>query len=548
MSILISFIVYSLVIYYLIISPGLYFIFKKAGVESWKALVPGLNFVEWSKLVGRPAWWAALLIIPIVSFFIFIGLSIDTVRSFGKYKLSHSFLAGIAAPLYFLFLGTNKTDQYIGKTRELEEAYKNSLEEAAEKGKERELKKLQEKNPYKKSSIREWTEAIIFAVFAAAFIRMFLIEAYVIPTPSMEGSLLVGDFLFVSKAHYGIRTPKTVAMLPLIHNRIPNTSLPSYLKNPSLEFRRLPALEAIDRKDLVVFNYPEGDSIYFFPERTWSISDYRRGAVAYDTHKKQIESGKAKLTYRPVDKKDHYIKRCVAVAGDTIQIINRDLYINGERAEDPTNIQFLYYLNYPADFDIRPALKRMEEWGIENNPSVADVSIDRSTGRVVALILSNEQKAKVEAIDPNISIQPVIYDKNLDSPAQIFPHSPKNYPWTRDSFGPLWIPKAGATVELNEKSLPLYRRIISNYEGNTLEEKNGKIYINGQETNEYTFQMNYYWMMGDNRHNSEDSRIWGFVPEDHIVGKPLFIWMSANQANPLKGIRFNRIFKAASKM
>lgn len=543
MSLLIFFIVS-----YVVLSVALYFIFQKAGVESWKGLVPVLNFMEWCKLVGRPTWWTALLFVPIVGFFIFVGLAVDMVRSFGKYKLSHSFLAGVAAPLYFLYLGTNKTDKYIGKTRELEEAYKEKMEIAAERGKERELRKLEEKNPYKKSTGREWVEAIVFAVFAAAFIRMFLIEAYVIPTPSMEGSLLVGDFLFVSKAHYGIRTPKTVAMLPLIHNRIPQTNVPSYFTKPNLEFRRLPALETIDRNDLVVFNYPEGDSVYFFPERTWSVSDYRRGAVAYDSHKRKIESGKAKLTYRPIDKKDHYIKRCVAVAGDSIQIINRELYINGARAEDPKNIQFLYYLNYPADFDIRPSLKRMEEWGIENNASVGDVSVDRSTGRVVALILSNEQKEKVESIDPNISIQPVIYDKNIDSPAQIFPHDPKNYQWTRDEYGPLWIPKAGATVELNEKTLPLYRRVISNYEGNELEVKNGQIFINGEATNEYTFKMNYYWMMGDNRHNSEDSRIWGFVPEDHVVGKPLFIWMSANQGNLLNGIRFNRMFKAASKM
>lgn len=541
MSLLIFFIVF-----YLLLSISLYFLFPKAGVAAWKGLVPGLNFIEWCNIVGRPTWWAALLLLPIVNFFILVGLAVEMVRSFGKYKFYDSLLAAIATPLYFLYLGTSSKEKYLGKTRELEQAYKLKLEEASAKGKERELKKLQSQNPYKKSALREWAEAIIFAVFAAAFIRMFLIEAYVIPTPSMEGSLLVGDFLFVSKAHYGIRTPKTVMMLPLIHNRIPGTSLPSYLVNPNLPFKRFGALESVDRNDMVVFNFPEGDSVYFFPERTWSVNDYRRGAIEQQIpfHHQQIKAGKVKVTYRPIDKKDHYIKRCVAVGGDTIQVKERALFVNGKPANEPKHLQYRYFINYPPNTTINTA--RLEQWGIEDNPSVGDVTRDRQ-GNIRMLTLTEEQRNNVQTLDPNIEIQPLIFTTEYDDPKQIFPHDPANYAWTRDNYGPIWIPKKGATVTLTPENIAIYKRIISIYEENDFEEKSGKFFINGQETNQYTFKMNYYWMMGDNRHNSEDSRIWGFVPEDHVVGKPLFIWMSAKEGSPFKGIRFNRIFKSADK-
>ncbi|MEL6719029.1 MAG: DUF5684 domain-containing protein, partial [Bacteroidota bacterium] len=260
MSILIFFIVS-----YIILSVALYFLFPKAGEEGWKGLVPGLNFVTWCEIVGRQKWWAALLLIPFVGFFIYANMTVEMVRSFGKYKFYHSFFAVVGAPIYFLLLAFDDKSKYLGKNLEMEAAYQEQMEDAMEQNNTRLIKKLVRQNPYKKSGAREWAEAVIFAVFAAALIRMFLIEAYVIPTPSMEGSLLVGDFLFVSKAHYGIRTPKTVAMIPLVHNRVPLIGGESYLKKPNLEFKRLPALEEIDNNDLVVFNYPEGDSVYVMP-------------------------------------------------------------------------------------------------------------------------------------------------------------------------------------------------------------------------------------------------------------------------------------------
>ncbi|MEN0047591.1 MAG: signal peptidase I [Bacteroidota bacterium] len=538
MSILIFFIVS-----YLILSVALYFLFPKAGEEGWKGLVPGLNFVTWCEIVGRQKWWAALLLIPFVGIFIYASMTVEMVRSFGKYKFYHSFFAVVAAPIYFLVLAFDDKSKYLGKNLEMEAEYQQQLADAIEKNNTRQLKKLQRQNPYKKSGAREWAEAVIFAVFAAALIRMFLIEAYVIPTPSMEGSLLVGDFLFVSKAHYGIRTPKTVAMVPLVHNRLPLVGGESYLKKPNLEFKRLPALETIDNNDLVVFNYPEGDSVYVMPGRTWSIYDYRRNAIGDRGHKRKIDSGKAPLVTRPIDKKDHYIKRCVAIPGDSLEIRSRQLYINGQEAEELSYVQYIYRVQFPQGTSINTS--KFDDWGISSSESVGDV-LQTQSGMMV-LIMSEEQKQKVQSLDPNITITPFEYEKEAQGSGRIFPHDPINYNWTVDNFGPLYVPKKGVTVKLTVNGLAPYRRIIDVYEDNDLEVKNGKIYINGEETDEYTFQMNYYWMMGDNRHNSEDSRVWGFVPENHIVGKPLFIWMSAKDGNPFKGIRFGRLFNGADK-
>lgn len=535
-----------LLVSYIVLSVALYFLFPKANVEGWKGAVPGLNFMEWCDIIGRPKWWAALLLIPIVNIFIYAGMAVDMARSFGRYSFWDSFLAVVASPLFFLYLAFNKDEQYVGKALEMEAAFNERMQTAIDSNNSRQVKKLRSQNPYKKSATREWAEAIIFAVFAATFIRMFLIEAYVIPTPSMEGTLLVGDFLFVSKANYGIRTPKTIAMLPLVHNRAPFVDGESYFENPSLDFHRLPALETIDRNDQVVFNYPEGDSVYVMPGRTWSVNDYRRGSIAMGSpaHQRLISSGRAELVTRPIDKRDHYIKRCVAIPGDTISIKDRQLYINGKPADNPKELQFRYFINYPAN--VKFSEEQLDDWGIEGNDKVMDIQRDpKDASRIQMMILSEEQKQKVENIDPNIEIEPFVFTQQYDSPKQIFPHDPANYQWTRDNFGPLWIPAAGATIELTTKNLAPYERVIRIYEENDLAVRGGQIYINGEVANSYTFKMDYYWMMGDNRHNSEDSRIWGFVPKNHIVGKPLFIWMSAKEGNPFKGIRFKRLFRGA---
>lgn len=526
---------------YVLLSISLYFLFKKAGETAWKGFVPGLNFVVWSKLIGRKGWWAALLLFPIVNFFIYAGMCIDMVRSFGKYTFWQSVLAVILAPPVFFYLAFSEKESYNGPTLEKEKAFQAKLAEAKAANNTKILRKLESGNPYKRSATREWAEAIIFAVFAAAFIRMFLIEAYVIPTPSMEGSLLVGDFLFVSKAHYGIRTPQTIAMIPLLHNRIPFLKKESYLEKPTLPYFRLKPLESIDRNDPVVFNYPEGDSVYIFPERTWSIYDYRRGALDGLTLQKQaIKSGRKKLVTRPMDKMDHYIKRCVAIPGDSLEVRNRQLYINGRPADNPAFLQYVYSVSFPPGLAINTS--RFSEWGISKG------DIFGQNTNTLYLFLSDEQKKKVQDMDPNIIIDNFDVSQLDPNPNKLFPHDPKNFPgWTVDNYGPVWVPKKGVNVKITPQTIAPFRRIIAVYEGNDLKIKNDKIFINGEETDEYTFRMNYYWMMGDNRHNSEDARVWGFVPEDHIVGKPIFIWFSTKEGNIRNGINWNRIFTSANK-
>ena len=305
-----------LLVFYLLVSASLFFLFPKAGVEGWKGLVPGLNFVEWCKLVGRKPLHAIWLLVPIVNIFIFAGLAVDMVRSFKKYELWHSAVAIVATPIAFLYLAFSDKEKYDAPTRSQEKAYYDEIQQAKAAGKKRQLKKLEDNNPYHKSVFREWVEAIVFAVFAAAFIRMFLIEAYVIPTPSMEGSLMTGDFLFVSKATYGIRLPQTIAMIPLLHNRVPGINRESYLEKPSLKYKRLPGLKEIERNDPVVFNYPEGDSVYIFPVRTWSIHDFRRGQIP-SLYANQIQSGSVPLVTRPTDKMDHYFERISNYYDDT---------------------------------------------------------------------------------------------------------------------------------------------------------------------------------------------------------------------------------------
>ncbi|MCB9285465.1 MAG: signal peptidase I [Lewinellaceae bacterium] len=527
-------IIIFLLISYLLLSVSLYFLFPKAGEAGWKGLIPGYNFAVWARLVGRSphyAWW---MLFPIVNLFIYAYLCIEMVRSFKKYSFLHSFMAVVYAPAFFFYLAFSKNETYDGPTLVKEREYQAEIQEAREKKNTRQFQKLVAANPYKKSAVREWTEAIIFAIFAAAFIRMFLIEAYVIPTSSMEGSLIVGDFLFVSKAHYGIRTPKTILMVPLLHNRIPILNRESYIAKPDLPFTRLPALEKIDRNDPVVFNYPEGDSVYVTPGRTFSVYDVRRNPDFLALIPKQYP-----LTVRPLDKKDHYIKRCVAISGDTIQVIDRQLYVNGKPAENPKYIQFTYQVSLPGNINT----SKFEDWGISREDMRA-----QGPGYMI-LVLSEDQKQKVQSLDPGIKITPYDVSQATPNPHNLFPYDREHFPdWTVDNYGPVFIPKKGQTISLNAANLAMFRRAIEVYEGNKVEVDNGVIKINGQAADSYTFKMNYYWMMGDNRHNSEDSRVWGFVPEDHVVGKPLFIWLSAKDGKLSNGIRWNRMFHSASKI
>ena len=512
-------------------------LFPKAGVSAVNGLIPGKNFIEWAKLIGRPSWWPVLLLVPIVNIFIFVGMAVDLVRSFKKYNFIHSAVAVIYSPAIFASLAKNDDAKYDGPNYINERNYLSQIREAYKAGDKIKLERLQKKNPYRKSPIREWAESIVFAVFAAAFIRMFLIEAFVIPTPSMEGSLMVGDFLFVSKASYGIRTPMTIAMIPLLHNRIPGLGTESYFRKPSLKYYRLPGLEQIDRNKPIVFNWPVGDSVYITSQRSYTLGQAERNKefISYDRELAQ-KVKKKDYVVRPIDKKDHYIKRCIALPGDTLQIVNRQVYINGVASVNPNELQFLYKVQLPkSGFNT----KRLKDWGIGDTET--DIVGNASNPYY---FLNQEQADKLKAVGNGIEVE--VY-KNSIEPKKLFPHDSKHFgTWSVDDYGPIWMPKAGVTIDINDSNISLYRRVISVYENNKLEERDGIIIINGEPATQYTFKQDYYWAMGDNRHNSEDSRMWGFVPFDHIVGKPLFIWFSTKNARISDGIRFNRIFKSAN--
>ncbi len=529
---------------YLLSCVALMPLFKKAGVDPKKALIPGVNFVEWCRLIGRKPSHALWLLFPIANIFVWCAMAVDLVRSFGKHGFWDETLAVIFSPLAFW-----KTDRsgakYEGPVLEAERKFHADLTAAA--GDKRATEKIMAATPFKKSAIREWTEAIVFAVFAAAFIRMFLIEAFVIPTSSMEGSLRVGDFLFVSKAHYGVRMPTTVLQFPLIHNRLPMVDKESYSTAWSLDYTRLPALEAIDRGEPIVFNFPEGDSVYVTPNRTFSMLDMR-GLEMTGTPAAKSQAAFMKhygLTTRPLDKRDHYIKRCVAIAGDSLQVKDGQLFVNGQKAQNPTEMQYNYHVFMPKGQTL--SAKFLEDIDVNMN----DCAEYRDT--LGWITLNQAQVQKVEATGARLRRA----NPQPPHPYYMFPKDPKNFPGqTMDNFGPIWVPKKGATVKLTDSTLAPYHRVITIYEGNKLEVRSGKIFINGAETDSYTFKQNYFWAMGDNRHQSEDSRVWGYVPEDHIVGKPLFVWFSVRGPETyatksghglLSRIRWNRIFSGATK-
>ena len=512
-----------LVVSYILLSISLYLLFPKCNVESWKGLVPGINCIEWCKIIGRKPAHALWLLFPIVNIFIFCGMAIDLVRSFRLFDFKHTAGAVLYAPAMFTWMAKSDDVKYDQPNYPAEKAYNQSILEARKIGDAKKVARLQAKNPYAKSAPREWFESIFFAVFAAAFIRMFLIEAYTIPTTSMEGSLLAGDFLFVSKLAYGMRTPSTYFQIPLLHNRVPFSGGKSYLNNPSLPYYRLPAIRKIKNLDPVVFNWPVGDSTYLMRGRAWSIDQVKMdpGMML------EIQQRKLKMVTHPFDKTDFYIKRAVGVAGDSLEIIDGIVYINGEEQRAPTHLQYQYAINQQL------SARKLDEIG---------VNLDDSRGRT-GHFLDAQQVKEIQSWGQNIKLERLSYPKG---DRKIFPHDQKiTSNWSSDDYGPVYIPKKGATVKLTEETVPFYKRVISVYEGNDFKTDNGNYFINGESVSEYTFKYDYYWMMGDNRHNSEDSRYWGFVPETHVVGRPLFIWFSTKNASMRQGINWHRIFKGA---
>ena len=376
----------------------------------------------------------------------------------------------------------------------------------------------------KKPIWREWLDAALFAVIAATLIRTFFIEAYTIPTGSMEGSLLVNDFLFVSKISYGPRIPMTPIAVPLVHNTMPLTGGKSYSEVVKWGYHRWWGFGDVQRYDVVVFNFPEGDTIMKEePEQDYYIQCRVMGREAVKTAY-TVES-------RPVDKTDNYIKRCVAVPGDKLELKSGILYIN----DKPSPV----FPHSKTEYLVKTDGNLLSQDELDEN----DIEVRGNNGALYDMLIENNKVATVQKIPHVVSMQPATMPAGaIGSVGEwTFPQDTAHFKWNVDNFGPITIPKKGVTVQLSPENIAMYRRLISVYEGNKFEEHDGKFIINGQPTNSYTFKMDYFWMMGDNRHNSLDSRYWGFVPEDHVVGKAWFVWLSYGK-DGMKDMRWRRLF------
>ena len=391
--------------------------------------------------------------------------------------------------------------------------------------------KKEYKEGEKRNALLDWLDAIIFAVIVVTFINTFFFQAFKIPSSSMESSLYTGDHLFVSKLAYGPKLPQTPLTIPFTHNVIGRKE--SYTTLLQNDYRRLKGFGQVETGDYVVFAFPHGDTVLVKDP----AADYYTYVRTLGREYTLKHYGPVKV--RPSDKKDHYVKRCVAVAGDTLTIKNGQVYVNSQPQENWPGVQNTYSVVTDGS-RINP--KNLEKLGV----NISELWYHPQYPGYPQMPLTAQMLEKVRnytnvvSVTQNIDVYPADYP---DSDLTIFPFS-SDYKWTRDNFGPLWIPAKDATVELTLDNLPLYQRIITSYEGNELEVKDGKIYINSEEAQSYTFKQDYYFMMGDNRHNSLDSRYWGFVPEDHIVGKPAVIWLSidGNKRFP-KNIRWRRFFK-----
>jgi len=488
---------------------GLSRLFQKAGVQGWKAFVPFYNTWIMIRLSKAPKYLFFCQFIPIVGWFISMQLFVSFIRGFGKFRLHQHALSALLPVFYFTYLGYQPKLQYVGPS-------------AAKS--------------HKKTASREWIDAGLFAVIAATIIRIFVFEAYAIPTGSMEKSLLVNDYLFVNKMSYGPRIPNTPLAVPFVHNRLPFTRIPSYVQWIKIPYTRWFA-SPIKRNDVVTFNLPVGDTVI-------DREDYDSKVPYYDVIR-QLGNGNSDegrkivladpdeypIRIRPVDKQENYVKRCVGIPGDTLEIRDQQIFVNGDASALPPASETTYKVEtfgQPLDEN---AMK--EDYNVDMNKPEEFQGTSGSNIYIMLLTASAKQKM----LDNKLAkaIVPVYDDQRVAG--RVFPYD-RDFPWTLDYFGPIWIPKKGATITLTPKNIALYARIIRTYEDNTLELKDGRYYINGVATDHYTFKMDYYWMMGDNRHDSLDSRYWGFVPEDHIVGKAAIVWMSWEN-----GIRWNRLLK-----
>lgn len=467
---------------------GTWKLYIKAGRKAWEAAIPVYNAVVLMKIINRPWWWVILMFIPIVNLIITPVIWVETIRSFGRNSRLETFLVIVTLGFYIYYINYATDANYI---------------------EDRSLKP--------RSAVGEWVSSILFAVIAATIVHTYIMQPFTIPTSSLEKTLLVGDFLFVSKFHYGARLPKTAVSFPMVHDTIPVLGIKSYLDKPQIPYLRLPGFEEVERNDIVVFNWPV-DTVRKFFDRS------------------------GKHYFKPIDKKSNYVKRAVGVPGDSLSVIDGKVYINNELLELPERAKPQYsYLGTTKGQPFNPRYL-YERYDITDGYSY---NPENNVFYLRALSEENFEKFKNH---PNVaSVKRYADSIGIKNPS-LFPNDRKQN-WNNDYFGPIYIPEAGKTVKLTAQSMPFYKRIIEVYEGsemgitNKLSLNGTQVLLNDQAIDSYTFQQNYYWMMGDNRHNSEDSRTWGYVPENHIVGKPVFIWLSLDaNASGWNKIRWDRMF------
>ena len=467
---------------------GTWKLYQRAGRKAWEAAVPVYNAVVLMKIINRPWWWVILLFIPIVNLIMFPVIWVETIRSFGRNSSLETFLVIVTLGFYIYYVNYATDARYI-EDRSLQPG----------------------------SAAGEWVSSILFAVVAATIVHTYVMQPFTIPTSSLEKTLLVGDYLFVSKFHYGARTPITSVAFPMVHDTIPGLGIKSYFKNPHIPYFRIPGFQHIERNDIVVFNWPV-DTVRKFRDAS---------QLHYD---------------KPIDKKSNYVKRAVGLPGDSLEIVDGKVLVNNKPLDLPQRAKPQYsYSGYTKGQGFDP-YTLYKVYGITDG-----FYYDPNTNQFFIQSLSKEAYQRLKN-HPNVaSIQREISPAGKQD-LGIFPNNQK-VNWNRDNFGPIYIPKKGATVKMDLKSFSLYRQIIETYEGlemgldNKLTVNGTQVLLNGQALDTYTFKQDYYWMMGDNRHNSEDSRYWGFVPENHVVGKPVFIWLSLDpNASGFNKIRWDRMF------
>ena len=463
---------------------GTWKLYQAAGRKSWEAAIPVYNSIILMKIISRPTWWTLLLFIPIINLIMFPVVWVETLRTFGKKTTLDTILGIFTLGFYVYYVNYTQKPEYNAN------------------------RKLTPEN-----RTADTVSSLLFAIIVATLVHTYVVQPFTIPTSSLEKSLLIGDFLFVSKVNYGPRVPMTTIALPMVHDSIPLTKRKSYLSWPQLPYFRLPALEKIKRNDIVVFNWPVDTVHYFFEPKG------RPGVI------------------KPIDKKSNYVKRCVGVPGDSLSIKDGFVYINNKKLILPERAKPQY--SYAVALDGKTPID-FESLLKELNVNLVDVLGFRDEAKRDTLYFAALTEATAERLKNTPGITNVKRQISKGNENAIFPHINK---WNQDNFGPIYIPEAGKTVALTNESLPFYKDIITTYEGNTLQLDGAHFLINGKPATTYTFKQNYYWMMGDNRHNSEDSRYWGYVPENHIVGKPVFIWMSWDtNGKGINKIRWDRVF------